>query len=1628
MNNNSYVKIFASRVAPDPAMDVLWLDLSSGDRGSTVKYWTGAEYDPIQINGELKEKIDSITAKLGPEDIDNVGDGSIHSVPSSWLLDQKLSLKVDHGYSPQETVKTLRDVDTKIDAVDNKIDSLKDTEGGYASITNGIIPEQYVPGFREAFSAREDFPSFSGNTLYITDKSLPTVINNIFVYVDGALLKPLDDYSIQDDIITLTLPLVNKDVSVIWFLNREEYWRRAPSKILDASVSLISTRSAIISFSAGGAYGNQGICPEYKVYYSKTILTIDNYKLADSHTIKNNAIYGWNVKIAIKAIEPGSIYYAFVVGISSGNEGDPSNLVTFKTTDLNLPSSVGYVLPINQNRAYDHLHKVSEIPTEAGGVLGDYYKPKYMVNGDIILENNQVSPESDPGEFKFKMSYTGFKSAWPNMSPYELIFDLESVKRVDRIFLYYEKATNINIYVSQVGSNFAYVGSLGGYNNRLKWLSVQVPVELRLARYIKLDFKAAEEINEIVVVGSVLSGSLPSGSKVSKGKKAPRFEYLSGTNGFYTNIVEDVAKFGRRNRFYSTWQWWLPQVFTSNPNLVLLGDTTEGKQQVYYDFTSGYVQGNMDNVLSRLKNAVNEYYGEAPTSNYVCFKQPLKAQWLKSDGTIDEWNNVKNNRNQDYSIYPQYGSRDPMAYRMFAQFLYTVSARYGRESNNPDHLLAIGPSNSRTQGMDLLKYIEVENEPDRDARGGTEAYYHPEELAAMMSACYDGHMGTLGPGFGIKQADTSMMMVFPGITGQDVGYIKRVMMWFEANRLDPNYPTYAFDVISFHYYHNNTGGQTNVSWRKGISPDSVSPNKKYSEGGTLFDAMKFICDWRDREAPGVEVWLGESGYDEQPQSLQSIFPQQNRSITLLKADYLMRTLLHCAAAGIDAFHQYMYRNDTQLSVLLYVSYQNTYLGSGYVDYLTNTQHPDGSYLSNTDPAKYPPLPSYYYVLNLLHHLKGMRFSHIIRIAKKTYTKNVILNISDGEAIENVCALAFVPDSDDPSITKSTCLVLWLGQEEYADTTARIAIASDESLLNATYFEGSEINTQSKGTQTTLPYTIDNNIRCVDVPINGTPCILWTKAIGKPPIEAPELNSYVINSTTARLYWKDKNEEYYAVCIYRYDAEIDTYTEIFKDYIYQNEYDIQNLAPGVSHRYMIKFVSLNDPSLEESDYSNEVVFTTPSELPEVYNLQQSMVSYNKLSFTWEYDQSAEEVTEGFRIYKSNTPTGQYDVITEIGSGSREFTYYGLSEDSQYYYKVAPYSPIASGNLSGFVGITTLAINFQSPSVIAAKTDYFGTRVSLFFDIPLSANMLIDNNITIYDSNNGDPRIISVSSLNYDSMNYKLELNLSSNIEYSTSTILIGYDGAGTLFSQYNIPVLAFEDYPVVNNYLAASLISNRYKVSLNNNSSIDPDYEPFNVPEEDGTWNQFISQNGYVDNIIDANGDVSSVTFGKIKHSVKWNGLTADPGSAGKTNRSFIVDEFDTWVNGAGGQVNAFLSLGSIAQSVSFHGLNPDKDYMIKYMATSSGYNSRESYIKEYLNYEEKRIIDISNNVSKFFMTSKIDTVIAPITPTSAISTSFSLPSVFLGFQSVISGTAAQRETGYITAVILIEVNKESLDD
>lgn len=239
---------------------------------------------------------------------------------------------------------------------------------------------------------------------------------------------------------------------------------------------------------------------------------------------------------------------------------------------------------------------------------------------------------------------------------------------------------------------------------------------------------------------------------------------------------------------------------------------------------------------------------------------------------------------------------DPHSYRYFARFLFQLAARYGRVKH-PATKLSINPRarwqgdgpNRPKSGLDLLRYIEVWNEPDR-WWSDPETYFSPAEYAAMLSACYDGHEGQLGAGYGIKTADASMKVVMAGLSNFNPDYLKDVVAWSRQHRKDRRFPA---DVVNFHHY-SNKNQALKPNFEQGIAPEADQLQAK----------LKPLIQYTRKVLPGRDFWYSEFGYDTCDNSPQRAVPFGRYTMEETQAAWLVRSYIEAIAAGVDAAFAY----------------------------------------------------------------------------------------------------------------------------------------------------------------------------------------------------------------------------------------------------------------------------------------------------------------------------------------------------------------------------------------------------------------------------------------------------------------------------------------------------------------------------------------------------------------------------------------------------------------------------------------------------------------------------------------------------------------------------------------------------
>lgn len=277
---------------------------------------------------------------------------------------------------------------------------------------------------------------------------------------------------------------------------------------------------------------------------------------------------------------------------------------------------------------------------------------------------------------------------------------------------------------------------------------------------------------------------------------------------------------------------------------------------------------------------------------------------------------------------------DPTSYIEHANYLYQFAARYG-SNRLKSSLLKLRADQERLTGLGYVRYLENWNEYDawwKDRK----VYFEPAEYAAMASADYDAHRGKLGETVGVKNADPRMKMVMSGTTTAELKHIEALKEWADKNRAGD----LPFDVINVHHYSNDKGGQFHEN-SIGVSP----------EADRLKERMLYLVAYRNRFFPDKEVWITEFGYDTHPNSPQRAPKIAHFSQEEVQAQWLVRSYLAIAAAGIDRAAMYMLRDVNENSALQFQT-------SGLV--------------SSKDTG-YKAKASWYYVYTLKNRLKGMIF-------------------------------------------------------------------------------------------------------------------------------------------------------------------------------------------------------------------------------------------------------------------------------------------------------------------------------------------------------------------------------------------------------------------------------------------------------------------------------------------------------------------------------------------------------------------------------------------------------------------------------------------------------------------------------
>lgn len=339
-----------------------------------------------------------------------------------------------------------------------------------------------------------------------------------------------------------------------------------------------------------------------------------------------------------------------------------------------------------------------------------------------------------------------------------------------------------------------------------------------------------------------------------------------GANGFIDDPIEKIKAVGFL-REYHNWGW------------------DEGNWESGYQ---SYPNSHMAWAPSKPGWSFDDFYSALNKENIMvspCIQGA--ASWLNAGNNFPF-----NNKPIDAAGM---STSDPNSYHKKAHHLFQFVARYGSVKVDASKL-TLAPGQPVKSGLGVIKYIEDWNEQDKSWQG-KDAQFSPEEYAAMASADYDGHCNTLTGGngtFGAKNADPNIKYVMGGLVDLDLDYVKRMKIWFEANRKDKKFAT---DVINFHVYAWKDGN----SWQGGgpaVSPEAALFRQRAEE----------ITSYRDKNLPNVEVWISEFGWDTNPKSPLCVPAIGSFDLQEVQGMWLVRAYLAFAAAGVDRAQMFSLRD------------------------------------------------------------------------------------------------------------------------------------------------------------------------------------------------------------------------------------------------------------------------------------------------------------------------------------------------------------------------------------------------------------------------------------------------------------------------------------------------------------------------------------------------------------------------------------------------------------------------------------------------------------------------------------------------------------------------------------------------
>ncbi|MEA5402614.1 fibronectin type III domain-containing protein [Arcicella sp. DC2W] len=1149
-----------------------------------------------------------------------------------------------------------------------------------------------------------------------------------------------------------------------------------PSPINDLILEIVDTVSAKIKWSAPQGF-EENDTSKADLYY--LILSLSS--------ISDNAENGKVLKIVplspgseesyiIPNLESGKRYcvaiYSQKIAFGKTRTSTISNTITFFTTALDGAPTIPKRIPIFSDKIYQPLAKVA---FAEGEMLTNYPEFKRLAEVQNYYIDNNGIPQGTPPflEVAATSSYGTWEISWFNVGGfYKIYIELDDFYTVDHIYCLFGTNNRFKLYTSADGINLieAFDRESNPINMIEGWTKIPInSIAKTGVKYIVLAVSGGYSwYNGFIPYGTKESSSGVLGKKYKSFVPQKTLSQVMGTNLFADeNQLDWTAQVSNFHRLYTNAYWLMsgiyrePGVVSTNPDDI-----------------------QMNSILSDFVNW-EEKFEEMQSLGIKDFCITIVADFVylrDSDNT-----NAKP-LNKGLNQFDLNVTTNPHSYSHVARIIGALAYRWGFNPDAPEIYNQFVENDGR-KGLGYVRYYEFGNERDRHWHGAS-AFFNPEEMAAYLSALWDGHKGELGVGFGLKGADPNAVLVMPGMFSINTDYIRVMKMWWDVYRGKGNYP---IKFLNFHHY--NTYSELNDMPTYDLSAEGYALMPEYGE---LIHRTKILNTFRSLEMQNCHIGVTEFGYDETYKALYGFDKFDPIDRSKFKAYGLLRSYMIYNSLGLDVVCQYIYGQTGQANPFFLES-----LGPQQVfrEKFNTSMLTEGIEYYNS-PNRKRLLP-FWYVAAFKTELEGFTYSHtvieagVVRIAELDIVVDYSLDTWIF-AYKNI-------DTDD------TILVAWKAVDDYSSYNLKLKVSNSATIIESINFEEQEVKQDINGTVFNLIPVINSSAKYITTTISALPLIIKTSLVGTKVLKTPkDLKTQILSTTSIKVVWIDENIGQNKARIYMSTEANSGFAIIEEVYRDNAETTISGLTPNTTYYFRVQFVD----GEKLSQVSVTVERKTARVLVEPTNLIQDKSTSSNVELKWDYPILEEVNATNFNLFRSNEANGIYVQVAQIPINLRTYRDFGLVASSNYFYKIQSYNDGSFSPFSFTAGGTTTAPSYEPPTILSINTDILGSTIELVFNEEMKDEQTAINAFSIIEQFAGRTIFHPVTTIYIPPLD-KTKVILKFDVQlFKSSTISVSYSASeGALKSLYNFAVNTFTNYQVTNN-VAVQLGAVREFIELN----------------------------------------------------------------------------------------------------------------------------------------------------------------------------------------------------------------------